>query len=238
MIICQSLLTAHELQVRLQVGQRMIEIQDKLSNALVEVTKLASHDPLTDLFNRRAIMEAIPREIKRVERLKQSLCIGMCDIDHFKPINDTYGHLVGDEVIKEVAVRIQKALRDYDLVGRYGGEEFLVITPQDQADGTAVYQRICDEVSSTPIVVDEHSINVTISCGISTYCPGDKYDESFVLTRADNGLGIKPKTTENRNCVVQLNQASEHFGSDQLKKVIFRLNTKKPLNERLFLFPR
>lgn len=196
-----------ELQVRLQVGKRMIEIQNKLQDTLAEVTKLATHDTLTGLLNRRAIVEAIPREIKRVERLDQVLCIGMCDIDHFKRINDTYGHLVGDEVLKEVTKRMQHVLRDYDLIGRWGGEEFLVITPINRIDATVVYQRICDEVSRTPILVNALAINVTISCGISTYCLDDKYDESFVLTRADDALYQAKESGRNR--VVQLDKVPQ-----------------------------
>ncbi len=196
-----------ELKVRLQVGKRMIEIQNKLNDTLAEVTLLASHDALTGIFNRRAIMEAIPREMKRVERLKQVLCIGMCDIDHFKKINDTYGHLVGDKVIIEVTKRMQHALRDYDLIGRYGGEEFVVITPIDQVDATVVYQRVCDNISRTPFIIDEHVIDVTISCGVSVYHDDDKDDESLVLARADKALYQAKEAGRNR--VIQLEKEYE-----------------------------
>ena len=190
-----------ELKVRLQVGRRMIEVQNKLNDALAEVTLLANHDSLTGILNRRTIMEIIPREIKRVERLGQVLCIGMCDIDHFKKINDTYGHLVGDKVIIEVTKRMQHALRDYDLIGRYGGEEFVIVTPIDQVDATIVYQRLCDNISRTPFLIDDHIINVTVSCGVSIYQTNDQYNESLVLDRADKAL-YKAKET-GRNRVVQ-----------------------------------
>ena len=87
-----------ELKVRISVGRRMIELQDELNETLKKLTALANYDVLTGLLNRRAIMESLTKEIRRVERDGHVLCIGMCDIDHFKNINDTYGHLVGDEV--------------------------------------------------------------------------------------------------------------------------------------------
>lgn len=179
-----------ELKVRLQVGKRMLELQDKLNIALQELTKLASHDSLTGLLNRRAIMEVLPKEVSRAERQKQTLCIGMCDIDHFKNINDTYGHLVGDEVLKEVTKRMEYSLRDHDLLGRYGGEEFLVITPVDSAkNGTIVYQRICQTVSAQPIEIDDFSISVTISCGVTSYSP-ENNDKNIakLLATADEAL--------------------------------------------------
>ena len=179
-----------ELQVRLQVGKRMIEMQDKLNTTLQELTELASHDALTGLLNRRAIMEALPKEIKRIERLRQALCVGMCDIDHFKQINDTYGHLVGDEVLKEVTKRMQEALRDHDLLGRYGGEEFLVITPVENAKhGIIAYERICQTVSALPIEVDELSISITVSCGVTRYSPkNDEKNIAKLIARADAAL--------------------------------------------------
>jgi len=179
-----------ELQVRLQVGKRMIEMQDKLNATLDELTELASHDALTGLLNRRAIMEGLPKEIKRMERQEQVLCVGMCDIDHFKQINDTYGHLVGDDVLKEVTKRMKGTLRDYDLLGRYGGEEFLVITPVDNiGSGTMVYQRICDAVSARPITINDIAISVTISCGVTSYSTGNNAQGiTKLIARADEAL--------------------------------------------------
>ncbi|NQZ21132.1 MAG: diguanylate cyclase [Colwellia sp.] len=179
-----------ELQVRLQVGKRMVEMQDKLNDTLNELKELASHDSLTGLLNRRAIMEGLPKEIKRMKRQEHVLCIGMCDIDHFKQVNDTYGHLVGDEVLKEVTKRMAATLREYDLLGRYGGEEFLVITPVDSnKNGLMVYQRICDVVSSQAIKVNNLSISVTISCGVATYsADSDVQTITELIARADEAL--------------------------------------------------
>lgn len=191
-----------ELQVRLQVGKRMIEMQDKLNSTLLELTELANNDALTGLLNRRSILETLTKEVKRIERHDQILFMGMCDIDHFKQVNDTYGHLVGDEVLKEVTKRMKQALREYDSLGRYGGEEFLVITPVDNIDsGIIVYQRICQIVSAQPIKVDDLSISVTISCGISDYSSeNDKLNISTLIARADQAL-YQAKDA-GRNCVV------------------------------------
>jgi len=157
---------------------------------LNELKELASHDSLTGLLNRRAIMEGLPKEIQRMKRQDNVLCIGMCDIDHFKQINDTYGHLIGDEVLKEVTQRMAATLRDYDLLGRYGGEEFLVITPVDiNKNGLMVYQRICDVVSSQPIKVNDLAISVTISCGVAAYsAESDAQTITELVSRADKAL--------------------------------------------------
>lgn len=191
-----------ELQVRLQVGKRMIEMQDKLNTTLQELTELASHDALTGILNRRAIMETLSKEVNRIERQDKMLFVGMCDIDHFKKINDTYGHLVGDEVIKEVAKRMKQVLREYDALGRYGGEEFLVITPVDNIDsGIIAYQRICQALSEQPIEVDGLSISVTISCGATHYSrENDKQNISTLIGRADQAL-YQAKDA-GRNCVI------------------------------------
>lgn len=177
-----------ELQVRLQVGQRMIEMQDKLNITLKKLTKQACYDSLTGILNRRAIMSALTKEIKRTVRQPQVLSIGMCDIDHFKKINDNYGHLVGDEVLIEVTKRMQSVLREYDMLGRYGGEEFLVITPTNKSTETTIYQRICKAVSAEPIIAGELTISVTISCGVTHYSNDDSKNVAKFLSRADKAL--------------------------------------------------
>lgn len=197
-----------ELKVRISVGQRMIELQNTLNATLQKLTELASKDVLTGQLNRRAIMESLTKEIRRTERQKsverpdQFLCIGMCDIDHFKNINDTHGHLVGDEVLKEVTVRIQDALRVNDLLGRFGGEEFLVITPVDEIENaTIVYERICKTVAEQPVVINDISVSVTISCGVTCYvAANDGLKLETLIARADEAL--YQAKDEGRNCVV------------------------------------
>ena len=200
-----------ELKVRISVGRRMIELQDELNETLKKLTALANYDVLTGLLNRRAIMESLTKEIRRVERDGHGhvLCIGMCDIDHFKSINDTYGHLVGDEVLKEVTIRMQDALRVNDLLGRYGGEEFLVITPVEMVENaTIVYERICKKVAATPIEIYDVSITVTISCGVTSYVvDNDGHKLETLIARADEALYQAKR--EGRNQVV-LKLLEEH----------------------------
>ena len=118
-----------ELLARIRVGQRMVELQAKLLEARNALAHEAMHDPLTGAANRRAIMETLSREVSRTMRQNAGLSIGICDIDHFKKVNDAHGHLVGDEVLCGVVRLLEAGLREYDRVGRWGGEEFLVVAP-------------------------------------------------------------------------------------------------------------
>ena len=178
-----------ELQARMQVGQRMLEMQSELSDAMEELRTHATYDALTGILNRRAVLDQIPKEIQRVRRQNMELCIGMCDIDYFKKINDTHGHLVGDEVLKEVTKRMQSALRTYDLIGRFGGEEFLVIASSTEGHPLDAYNRVCEILSATPIRVGELSLNVTISCGVTQLLDDDSENNyTEILARADAAL--------------------------------------------------
>ncbi len=158
---------AAELQVRLEVGNRMLSLQSKLNRALEDLKYNATYDPLTGIVNRRAILNALTTEVARAQRQKTSLYIGMCDIDLFKQINDTHGHLIGDEVLREVVNRMRTALRSFDLMGRYGGEEFLVICNATSNKPSTVFERMCKSVADTPITIDSLSIPVSISCGVT-----------------------------------------------------------------------
>lgn len=120
---------APELHARLKVGQRILDLQEQLLAAQEALRFDATHDALTGVWNGGAIMQAMAREIERAARMQTALGIIMLDLDNFKKVNDLHGHLVGDEVLRTSARRIAEAVRIYDLVGRYGGEEFLVLAP-------------------------------------------------------------------------------------------------------------
>ncbi len=118
---------AEELRARLRVGERILLLEDRLVEARENMRFRATHDQLTSLLNRGAIMDLLTRELHRSHREQKSTAILLGDVDHFKHVNDTLGHVVGDEVLVEIASRLLASVRSYDFVGRYGGEEFLVV---------------------------------------------------------------------------------------------------------------
>ena len=125
-----------ELQARLRVGQRMLELQNELLATKDALAHEAMYDALTGALNRRAILSGLEKEIKRAHRRNSLLSIGLCDIDHFKQVNDTFGHQTGDDVLQGLVETMQRNLREYDFLGRYGGEEFLFVAPDS---GMAVF---------------------------------------------------------------------------------------------------
>jgi diguanylate cyclase (GGDEF)-like protein len=141
-------------------------------------------DMLTGIFNRRHVMSRFIEEFKKAKRLARGLSCIMIDIDHFKNINDKYGHLVGDAALREVASRIKNAVRIYDVLGRYGGEEFLVVLPDtDLADATALAERIRQRVKD----ISAEDVSITISLGVT--CLQDKNDSmDDMIKKADTAL--------------------------------------------------
>lgn len=118
-----------ELEVRLRAGRRIIDLQAELVAAQAALMEQATRDALTRIWNRASILEALDREVIRSQREKRGLGVLMIDLDHFKLINDSYGHQAGDEALRKTARRMQAAIRPYDSLGRYGGEEFLMVVP-------------------------------------------------------------------------------------------------------------
>jgi diguanylate cyclase (GGDEF)-like protein len=167
-----------ELQARVSVGQRMLELQASLLEARNALEYQAMHDPLTGIFNRRAILDRLKGEISRAKRDGGRLSIGMCDLDHFKKVNDTCGHQVGDEVLISFTQCIQANLRDYDCMGRYGGEEFLVIAAGSRGQNEdALYERLRAQIADAVIKTKAGDISITVSIGVA---PGT--DQSTVET--------------------------------------------------------
>jgi two-component system cell cycle response regulator len=155
-----------ELRARLRAGNRILTLQDEQIKAHEQLRFQATHDPLTGTWNRGEILEMLRRELERAVRSHSPTGLLMLDIDHFKRINDTHGHLTGDEVLKEVTRRIAKAVRSYDSLGRYGGEEFLVLLPgcsREQIDQGA--ERVRAAVDDGPILANDAEVSVTVSIG-------------------------------------------------------------------------
>jgi diguanylate cyclase (GGDEF)-like protein len=158
---------AEELRARLRVGERVLLLEDRLVEARENMRFRATHDPLTSLLNRGAITDLLSRELHRSEREHKSTTILLGDVDYFKRVNDTFGHIVGDEVLIEIATRLLGAVRSYDFVGRFGGEEFLVVLNScDPAFGPGRGEEIRKLVSSRPIETAKGPVAVTMSFGL------------------------------------------------------------------------
>jgi len=144
-----------------------LDVERRLVRGLKETEYRASHDSVSDIHNRAAIIELLDREVTRRKRTGQEMGVMMADIDHFKLINDTYGHPVGDEVIKQLAVKMSSALRPYDSVGRVGGEEFLILVPNCALQEAAlVAERLRSSVATDKFVIGQFVIPVTVSIGV------------------------------------------------------------------------
>jgi diguanylate cyclase (GGDEF)-like protein len=158
---------AEELRARLRVGERILLLEDRLVEARENMRFRATHDPLTSLLNRGAVMDLLARELHRSHREQKSTAILLGDVDHFKRVNDTMGHVVGDEVLLEIANRLLAAVRSYDFVGRYGGEEFLVVLNScDPAFVPARAEAIRRSISNRPIVTAKGPLTLTMSFGV------------------------------------------------------------------------
>jgi diguanylate cyclase (GGDEF)-like protein len=155
-----------ELRVRLRVGKRILDLQDNLIKAREELRFQATHDLLTGLWNRGAVIELLNHELDRSARFSIPTAVLMLDLDHFKKINDTHGHLAGDAVLKEAAQRLTHAVRSYDCIGRYGGEEFLAVLPGcDKSQTRKTAERIRSAIASSPVSAAGSDISFTISIG-------------------------------------------------------------------------
>ncbi|RJP93699.1 MAG: diguanylate cyclase [Desulfobacteraceae bacterium] len=189
-----------ELSARVEVGRRLLEMQGKLIEARNALAHEATHDPLTGMLNRRAILNHLHKELSRARRHGGLLGIGMCDIDHFKRVNDTYGHQTGDEVLCGLTHILSESIREYDSLGRMGGEEFLVITPMKAGtDPASVFDRLCTQVAESPITTRSGALSVTLSIGAAYATAESTVDE--LLEAADAALYRAKKEGRNRACL-------------------------------------
>ncbi len=186
-----------ELQARLRSGLRILALQDQLIAARDAMREQATRDALTGVWNRRAALEILDRDFHRARRLHEPLVVIMLDLDHFKRINDTRGHPGGDAVLMEVVRRALAVLRPYDSLGRYGGEEFMVIAPGcDAQSGLDLAERLRESVVASPIPLAPDSLSVTLSLGVASLAD-DPTPESLVH-RADKALYSAKNAGRNR----------------------------------------
>ncbi len=195
----------NELKVRLGPGCRIVELQDALLAAREALKEQATTDALTKLWNRRTIMEILDRELGRTARGSSPLGIVLGDLDHFKSVNDTYGHQTGDAVLRETARQMKASSRNYDSLGRYGGEEFLLILPG--CDGNAAEcqaQRMRLEVEAHSVSFVGKEISVTCSFGVTSVPGGIRAKADEVIKVADEALYAAKQQGRNHVCQLSL----------------------------------
>jgi two-component system cell cycle response regulator len=190
---------AHELRVRLRAGHRILDLQAELVEAREALRQQATHDGLTGVWNRTAILEVLRNELTRAAREGSPVAVLMSDLDHFKHVNDTYGHQSGDEVLREATRRMKNGLRRYDAVGRYGGEEFLIVLPgcnAQRADAQA--QRLRSAIAGDSFQLPDGSIPVTCSLGVAWTDLPDLSQSEALVRMADEALYVAKRNGRNR----------------------------------------
>jgi diguanylate cyclase (GGDEF)-like protein len=192
--------------VQLQVAKRMIEFQQRQLHVQEDLWNQANYDPLTEIPNRRSILQNLQRLGGLAVQREQPLGILMLDLDHFKRINDTYGHDCGDVVLKESASRMKQSLRNSDMVGRFGGEEFLVLIPNCVGEELIrLAERIRVSVNK-PVAYNDKLIPVSCSVGVAVYYDPQE-DVHEILQRADKALYVAKAMGRNRVvCAWMLNE--------------------------------
>jgi len=202
-----------ELRARLRAGERILQLQDALLRAQQALQFEADHDPLTGLWNRGAILDLLRKETQRQQRSGVPIGVMMADLDHFKKINDTHGHLVGDSVLQACAQRLAGGVRAYDSVGRYGGEEFLIMVPGcDSHDLVASAERLRAAIANHEIQTTAGLLLVTISIGVvsSAGTSQAELDYESLLYQADEALYAAKANGRNRVEVASFAPAVRH----------------------------
>ncbi|MBK9169837.1 MAG: diguanylate cyclase [Bryobacterales bacterium] len=190
---------ANELKVRLRAGRRILELQQQLIEAQEALREQASRDALTGIRNRNAIFELLRLELNRAQRESSDLALVMADIDHFKDLNDTFGHLAGDKVLRESVARMVAMIRPYDAIGRYGGEEFLIILPGcDARAGAQRAESLRLAVCREPFDTSEGRMSVTCSMGVTSTAEVGKTDVDALVRAADAALYRAKNNGRNR----------------------------------------
>jgi len=192
---------AQELRMRLRAGRRILDLLDELVQAREIMREQARKDSLTQLCTRATVLELLKHELDRSQRNSKDkdapVSVVLADLDHFKHINDTYGHLAGDAVLREAARRMRDAIRPYDSIGRYGGEEFLLVLSNcDTIGAAAIAERLLQAVRKDTIVLAEATVSVTLSAGVAT--SGVIQDPETLVGAADAALYRAKRGGRNR----------------------------------------
>jgi two-component system, cell cycle response regulator len=188
-----------ELKARLLVGKRILDLQEELVSAREAMRHAATHDSLTGLMNRGEILAMLERELERGRRERKPVGVILGDVDHFKSVNDTLGHLFGDEALREIGRRLRAQLRVYDGVGRYGGEEFLMVLPNcDLPDALLRADELRKIIATTPVACSGKQRPITMSMGVAISASDGKSDLEALLNQADAGLYAAKENGRNR----------------------------------------
>jgi diguanylate cyclase (GGDEF)-like protein len=189
----------HELQVRLRAGTRLVDLQAELLSAREALREQATKDSLTHLWNRSSIFEILCRELSRGQREGSPVGVVMVDLDHFKNINDNYGHFAGDAVLCEAARRMQNGIRQYDSIGRYGGEEFLILLSGcDEETSLSQAERLRKILAQVQMSIQETPVSVSASFGVTTALPGQPWTPEDLIHKADEALYLAKRLGRNR----------------------------------------
>jgi diguanylate cyclase (GGDEF)-like protein len=190
-----------ELKARLRAGERVLRLEDTLVQASEEMRYKATHDMLTSLWNRGAILGRLNDEIECARRERTACSLLLCDVDHFKRINDVHGHLAGDAVLRDVAIQLSRAIRREDAVGRYGGEEFLVVLNDCDVESLGHRaEELRHSVASYALAANLPSLSVTVSIGAMTIDYSTRHSTEEYLSQVDGAL--YQAKVEGRNRVV------------------------------------
>ncbi|MDX9709864.1 MAG: diguanylate cyclase [Trichloromonas sp.] len=188
-----------ELIARVKVQLKIKTLQDSLKKSNQALMELSNTDPLTHLSNRRFLMKTLEKELQRCERSQKPMALIMVDVDHFKPVNDTYGHQQGDVVLQTLADQMKAHLRDYDLAARFGGEEFALVLPETAlAEAVQAAERLRVAISELRIPADHNEIRLTISLGVATYPHPKVRTVDNLILEADRALYNAKEKGRNR----------------------------------------
>ena len=189
-----------ELELRLRAGRRILDLQSELMAAREGLQIQATQDSLTGVWNRRTVLETLQSEVVRAVRQHVSLGVILSDLDHFKSINDARGHAVGDTVLREAASRMATALRPYDRLGRYGGEEFLIVAPGCGPDDVvSVAERLRLALRAEPVSTRTGPVQISASFGVVSSAQFNHVDAEALIQAADEAM-YQAKAS-GRNCV-------------------------------------
>ena len=201
---------ADELKARLRVGERILHLEDRLVEAREQMRFKATHDHLTSLWNRGVIVDLLGRELTRSQRENVCTALILGDLDHFKNINDRHSHLVGDQVLREVARRLLHSVRSYDFVGRYGGEEFLIVLNNCRPDSAlARAEEIRKSICTRPVQTDVGPLEVTMSSGLLRSTDWGHRPAEDLIHEADSALYAAKTAGRNRVQVAEPDQPTE-----------------------------